>query len=102
MELPTAAQSLADAHDTPLSDPPAVGLGTFWTDQLVPSHASASVAVGLVSEDPTAIQAVADTHDTPFSVAPPMGAGVAWIDQLRPSHASASVWGTGPEHVMGG
>jgi hypothetical protein len=47
LELPTAAQSLTDAHDTPLRNPP-VGLGTLWTDQLVPSQASASVAVVLV------------------------------------------------------
>jgi hypothetical protein len=68
LELPTAAQSLADVHDTPLRDASPAGLGTLWTVQLVPSQASASVAVVLmVYAYPTAVQAVADGHDTPFS-----------------------------------
>ena len=62
--LPTAAQSVFDAHDTPLRSPP-VGLGTFWTDQLVPSQASASVPVVLAAEDPTAMHVVSEVHDTP-------------------------------------
>jgi hypothetical protein len=91
LELPTAAQSLTDAHDTPLRDPP-VGLGTLWTDQLVPSHASASVPVVLAWEDPTAMQAVSEVHDTPLSWPPPAGVGVAWVDHVVPFQASASVW----------
>jgi hypothetical protein len=68
--------------------------GVAWTDQLVPSHASASacsVLPALVC--PTAVQAVAAVHDTWASAlaAAPAGPGVGWIDHRFPFQASARV-----------
>jgi hypothetical protein len=56
-------------HDTPdreLNVAP-LGTGVDWTDQLVPFHASASVAwiPFLVPKFPTAMQAVPEVHETP-------------------------------------
>jgi hypothetical protein len=45
VEYPTAMQSVADLHETPLSTLPAapVGFGVVWSDQLVPFKRSAKL-----------------------------------------------------------
>lgn len=88
VKVPTAAQDLGDAHDTPSSWLliASAGLGVGWIIQLVPFQRSASVAAAL---DASAVQAVVDGHDTPTS-APSIGFGVRWIDQLLRFHRSAN------------
>ena len=66
-----------------------------WIVQLVPSQASASVALapplGESDDQPTALHMVADTHDTPSSVLfPVLGVGTLWMVQLVPSQRSAN------------
>src|SRR5262249_12326709 len=94
MRYPTAEHAPADRHvtaDRALSSAPA-GLAVGWTDQELPSHASASVRGTLLAwYPPTAVQDVADGHDTPARKAPwlPAGAGACWSDHEVPSQRSA-------------
>ena len=86
MELPTAIQLAADAHETPASEvsaaPPAFGVATI--DQLVPFQCSARLFCDVdVDENPTAAQSLALAHDTPLSCVSfePTGVGEATIAQ---------------------
>ncbi|HMC72535.1 MAG TPA: hypothetical protein VKJ07_25500 [Mycobacteriales bacterium] len=69
LELPTAVQALAEAHDTAdsdTSDSP-VGFGIDWTDQFDPFHRQADITwvYGLFLKVPTPMHAFADVQDTP-------------------------------------
>jgi hypothetical protein len=61
------------------------GLGTLWTLQLVPFHASAKASF---PEFPTASQLVAELHETPRSSLEVGSAGISRF-QLVPFHFSA-------------
>jgi hypothetical protein len=90
---PTAMHAFADEHDTARSSlkPAPAGLGVLWSDQLVPSQASAKAL--RVSPVPTAVHAIADKHDTPYSPLVAVGLGVLCTDQVLPSQASVNVRG---------
>jgi len=47
---PTATQSLARGHDTPISPPPPPRFGVAWRVQLLPSHRTAKVQFLFASE----------------------------------------------------
>jgi hypothetical protein len=84
---PTAVQTVADGHDTPLSWLPVApaGFGVLWTAQLLPFQASARTWLPLLSEKlPAAVHALADAHDTPLSwlVLAPVTLGVLCCSQL--------------------
>src|SRR5580700_2089616 len=66
LSSPTARQELAEAHDTPLSVAPNVGVGSAWIDHELPSHASARVCEVPMPcwELPTAVHALAEAQDT--------------------------------------
>jgi len=95
-EIPTAAQSVTLAHDTPLnavsSEP--VGFGDATVDQLTPFHRSINTSVvesDTFVEEPTAKQSVAVGHDTPFNESyTPVGLEVATTVQLVPFQCSAN------------
>jgi len=97
VELPTAVQTLAVAHDTrasPLFFPPAAS-AVRWIVQLVPFQRSASgveVPSRRVSS-PTAVQTIAVGQDTPrrWLFVPRPAPAVGWIVQLTPFQRSASV-----------
>ena len=61
----------------------------------MPSHTSATVALGLVpaTDWPTAVQEFAAVHEIPASELPKdkAGLGVFWATQVVPFHNSASV-----------
>jgi hypothetical protein len=89
---PTAMHAVDDVHATWLScevvAPP--GFGVVWTDQLEPSHVSASVTVLVPSKyEPTAMQAVEDVHDTPLSDSGRPTFGGAWFVHVDPFLLSA-------------
>src|SRR5579884_3598830 len=89
---PTATQTVADVHDTPvrkLFGAPA-GAGMGWTVQLFPSHRSAMTAPALLV--PTDVHADGDVHETAFRSPPALvEVGVGWMFQLVPFQRSVSV-----------
>jgi hypothetical protein len=85
--LPTAVQSLADGHETPVS-PELPGLRRCWTTHLIPFHRSASGLFDLVV--PTAVQAVGDEQDTASSQ-PTRPVPDLWMRQRCPSQRSTIV-----------
>lgn len=90
--VPTAMQEVAETQDTAYRS--FQTRDRFWvvriTDQVRPSHTSASVLAPwrAFTLSPTAMQAVADGHDT--AEKPPGTAGVLILDQVLPFHDSAT------------
>src|SRR6185437_16046863 len=98
-DCPTAMQSVADRHDTPVrpdSFPPGC-FGVGWIAHFGPFQCSARVSdlESVRSFSPTAVQEVADEQDTPASTLPSLpvtGFGVAWIVHFVPFQCSARVF----------
>jgi hypothetical protein len=86
---PTAAQAVADVHETPdRLDSMLLVLGVVWMVQAVPFQRSASAWVLLaVRMYPTAVHAAPEVHETPERL--PLGLGVVRIVQAVPSQRSA-------------
>src|SRR6516165_6347768 len=98
MENPTARQPVAEVHATPnswLTAPPG-RRGVGWIAQLLPSHRSANVPVGLPKESketPTPMQAARAGHATPMKrlLGGLDGVGADTSLQAWPFHRSAKV-----------
>jgi hypothetical protein len=90
-ELPSmAAQTVADAHETPLNDPDpysSAGYSTAWgvpcMDHAVPLKRSASVP-GPGHPLPTATHWPEDQHETPYSSLESPRLGGVWADHDVP------------------
>ena len=89
---PTAAQAVAEAHDTPVRELLTAprGFGGRRIDQVAPFQRSTNALP--FEADPTAMQNLFDVHDTPLRMLPfaPRGFGVRWIDQVEPFQRSAN------------
>jgi hypothetical protein len=88
---PTAVQTEAEVHETPvkkLNDAPA-GAGVGWMLQIVPFQRSARSPEAVF---PTAVQAEAEVHETAFKKDPGLPeVGVGWILHVVPSPRSTIV-----------
>src|SRR5690348_2903536 len=88
LSSPTARQKLAEAQDTPLSVPAAVGVA--WTDHELPFHDSARVKVPLLLwRSPTAVHALAATQDTAVKSLVVGPGAVVRMPHAVPFHTSA-------------
>ncbi len=95
--FPTAVHAEGEVHETaPRKDPGLPEVGVGWMLQVVPSHRSVIVPVGLPELSkavPTAMHVEGDVHETPFRPLPaaPAGLGVGVMRHAVPSQRSARV-----------